>query len=105
MNGGYSFSVKLTARQIAVVALGFAATMPLMGGARSDSGAPIGVFDSVLGGLIVLGRLLDVDQVNNATGPSGPDGVPDLAHKSFTHLGDQANMPYGARRAWTCRSA
>ena len=57
--------------------------------------APIGVFDSGLGGLTVLERLLDVDQVNNATGLYGPDGVPDLAHESFTYLGDQANMPYG----------
>lgn len=57
--------------------------------------APIGVFDSGLGGLTVLERLLDVDQVNNATGLYGPDGVPDLAHERFTYLGDQANMPYG----------
>ena len=57
--------------------------------------APIGVFDSGLGGLTVLERMLDVDQVNNATGEYGPDGVPDLAHESFTYFGDQANMPYG----------
>ena len=57
--------------------------------------APIGVFDSGLGGLPVLERLLDVDQINNATGLYGPDGVPDLAHERFTYLGDQANMPYG----------
>ena len=57
--------------------------------------APIGVFDSGLGGLTVLERLLDVDQVDNATGLYGPDGVPDLAHERFTYLGDQANMPYG----------
>ena len=57
--------------------------------------APIGVFDSGLGGLTVLERLLDVDQVNNATGLYGPDGVPDLAHEQFVYLGDQANMPYG----------
>ena len=30
--------------------------------------APIGVFDSGLGGLTVLERMLDVDRVNNATG-------------------------------------
>jgi glutamate racemase len=53
------------------------------------------VFDSGLGGLTVLERLLDVDQVNNATGLYGPDGVPDLAHERFVYLGDQANMPYG----------
>ena len=57
--------------------------------------APIGVFDSGLGGLTVLERLLDVDQVNNATGLYGPDGVPDLAREHFVYLGDQANMPYG----------
>ena len=87
--------MKLTERQIAVVALAFAATMPLMADTKTDSDAPIGVFDSGLGGLTVLERLLDVDQVNNATGLYGPDGVPDLAHESFTYLGDQANMPYG----------
>ena len=57
--------------------------------------APIGVFDSGLGGLTVLERLLDVDQVNNATGLYGPDGVPDLSRERFVYLGDQANMPYG----------
>ena len=57
--------------------------------------APIGVFDSGLGGLTVLERLLDVDQVDNATGRYGPDGVPDLAREAFVYLGDQANMPYG----------
>ena len=60
---------------------------------RAD--APIGVFDSGLGGLTVLERLLDVDQVNNDSGLYGPDGVPDLARESFVYLGDQANMPYG----------
>ena len=57
--------------------------------------APIGVFDSGLGGLTVLERLLDVDQVDNATGLYGPDGVPDLSRERFVYLGDQANMPYG----------
>ncbi len=63
-------------------------------GAWADE-APIGVFDSGLGGLTVLERLLDVDQVDNATGLYGPDGVPDLARERFVYLGDQANMPYG----------
>ena len=63
--------------------------------AFASDDAPIGVFDSGLGGLTVLERLLDVDQVDNATGRYGPDGVPDLAHERFTYLGDQANMPYG----------
>ena len=57
--------------------------------------APIGVFDSGLGGLTVLERLLDVDQVDNASGRYGPDGVPDLEREAFVYLGDQANMPYG----------
>ena len=57
--------------------------------------APIGVFDSGLGGLTVLERLLDVDQIDNATGLYGPDGVPDLARERFVYLGDQGNMPYG----------
>ena len=61
---------------------------------RADD-APIGVFDSGLGGLTVLERLLDVDQVDNASGRYGPDGVPDLAREAFVYLGDQANMPYG----------
>ena len=47
---------------------------------------PIGVFDSGLGGLTVLERLLDVDQVNNATGLYGPDGVPDLARERFVQI-------------------
>jgi len=62
--------------------------------AQADD-APIGVFDSGLGGLTVLERLLDVDQVDNATGRTGADGVPDLARERFVYLGDQANMPYG----------
>ncbi len=57
--------------------------------------APIGVFDSGLGGLTVLERLLDVDLMDNATGRPGADGVPDLAREHFVYLGDQANMPYG----------
>lgn len=57
--------------------------------------APIGVFDSGLGGLTVLERLLDLDLVNNETGAPGADGVPDFARERFAYLGDQANMPYG----------
>ena len=67
----------------------------LCGAAVKADEAPIGVFDSGLGGLTVLERLLDVDQVDNATGRYGPDGVPDLAREAFVYLGDQANMPYG----------
>ena len=63
--------------------------------ADTASSAPIGVFDSGLGGLTVLERLLDVDMFDNATGKPGPDGVPDFAAERFQYLGDQANMPYG----------
>jgi len=41
---------------------------------------PIGVFDSGLGGLTVLERLLE---------------SPKFANERFSYLGDQANMPYG----------
>ena len=56
---------------------------------------PIGVFDSGLGGLTVLERLLDCDRINNETGAPGADGIPDFAQERFVYLGDQANMPYG----------
>ena len=56
---------------------------------------PVGVFDSGIGGLSVLELLLTVDQVDNATGKAGADGVPDLAAEDFVYFGDQANMPYG----------
>ena len=70
------------------------AVLALCAVAQADE-APIGVFDSGLGGLTVLERMLGVDQVDNATGRFGPDGVPDLARERFVYLGDQANMPYG----------
>ena len=70
------------------------AMLALCAVAQADE-APIGVFDSGLGGLTVLERMLGVDQVDNATGRFGPDGVPDLARERFVYLGDQANMPYG----------
>jgi len=56
---------------------------------------PIGVFDSGVGGLTVLDKLLSLDRVNNTTGALGSDGVPDFEGESFTFLGDQANFPYG----------
>ena len=56
---------------------------------------PIGVFDSGVGGLTVLDKLLSVDVVDNATGRPGADGIPDLQGERFTFLGDQANLPYG----------
>ena len=56
---------------------------------------PIGVFDSGVGGLSVLERLLTLDAFNNATGEMRPDGRPDFEDEVFVYLGDQANMPYG----------
>ena len=49
--------------------------------------APIGVFDSGVGGLTVLDKLLSVDVVNNDTGEAGADGIPDLQGERFTFLG------------------
>jgi len=56
---------------------------------------PIGVFDSGLGGLTVLARILELDTFENSSGKQGADGVPDFAEERFIYLGDQANMPYG----------
>ena len=75
-------------KRLAVAALTF--TLPLL----ADE-APIGVFDSGLGGFTVLESLLTTDFVENSTGRPGADGEPDLARERFVFLGDQANMPYG----------
>ena len=75
--------------------LSAAAVAMALQGASPAASAPVGVFDSGLGGLTVLERLLDVDMFNNSTGKPGADGVPDFAAESFQYLGDQANMPYG----------
>ena len=56
---------------------------------------PIGVFDSGIGGLTVLGAILELDAFNNVTGKPGPDGRADFENERFVYLGDQANMPYG----------
>ena len=85
----------LLPRVLAFVLAACAAVAQAFSHAEDAKSAPIGVFDSGLGGLTVLARLLDVDQADNATGLYGPDGVPDLARESFVYLGDQANMPYG----------
>ena len=61
--------------------------------------APIGVFDSGVGGLTVLDKLLSVDVVNNVTGADGADGVPDLQGEAFVQLADQANLHYGSYAA------
>lgn len=57
--------------------------------------APIGVFDSGVGGLTVLEKMLSMDRYDNRTGMPGADGVPDFAGERFQYFGDQANMPYG----------
>ena len=56
---------------------------------------PIGVFDSGVGGLSVLERLLTLDAFDNRTGEAKPDGRPDFEDEEFVYFGDQANMPYG----------
>ena len=56
---------------------------------------PIGVFDSGIGGLSVLEKLLTLDSFDNATGERKPDGRPDFENEDFVYFGDQANMPYG----------
>ena len=56
---------------------------------------PIGVFDSGVGGLSVLERLLTLDAFDNRTGAAKPDGRPDFEDEDFVYFGDQANMPYG----------
>ena len=60
-----------------------------------QSKLPIGVFDSGTGGLTVLEVLLNADMIDNISGKTGADGVPDFAGEAFTYLADRANMPYG----------
>ena len=60
-----------------------------------QSKLPIGVFDSGTGGLTVLEVLLNADMIDNISGNTGADGVPDFAGEAFTYLADRANMPYG----------
>lgn len=76
-----------------LVALGWGIWVTRSGGPVECK--PIGVFDSGIGGLSVLERLLTIDHIDNATGRSGADGIPDLAAEDFVYFGDQANMPYG----------
>ena len=76
-----------------------AALVQLSASAASACQAPIGVFDSGVGGLTVLEQLLRVDRVDNATGDIGPDGIPDLRGESFVQLADQANLHYGSYSA------
>ena len=59
------FAVLLLAATSAAFVADGSASRPYQG-----DEAPIGVFDSGLGGLTVLERLLDVDQVTSATRPT-----------------------------------
>ena len=61
----------------------------------SQGSDPIGVFDSGIGGLSVLEKILTLDSFDNATGEMKPDGIPDFRDERFVYFGDQANMPYG----------
>ena len=56
---------------------------------------PIGVFDSGVGGMTVLERLLKMDLYDNETGERKSDGRADFEGERFVYFGDQANMPYG----------
>lgn len=56
---------------------------------------PIGVFDSGIGGMTVLEKMLTMDLYNNSTYERKSDGRPDFENESFIYFGDQANMPYG----------
>ena len=56
---------------------------------------PIGVFDSGVGGMTVLERMLKMDAFNNESGERESDGKPDFEGERFIYFGDQANMPYG----------
>lgn len=56
---------------------------------------PIGVFDSGVGGLSVLEKLLTIDAFDNETGEERPDGRPDFENEEFVYFDDQGNMPYG----------
>lgn len=66
----------LSRRAFAVVSAVFGAAFM----AFSADERPIGVFDSGIGGMTVLEKLME---------------HPGLARERFTYLGDQANMPYG----------
>lgn len=70
-------------RVVVLLALAMSAVSAL-----ADRMAPIGVFDSGVGGLTVLEKLLTVDVVNNASGEAKPDGVPDLQGVTFECVPD-----------------
>jgi len=89
-------NMKLSLAFAAAVASLCAAASPVN---KAASSAPIGVFDSGVGGLTVLEQLLSVDRVDNVSGKLGPDGIPDLQGESFVQLADQANLHYGSYAA------
>jgi len=60
--------------------------MPSSAAQRSAAHAPIGVFDSGVGGLTVLRAL-----------------VAALPHEDFIYLGDTARLPYGTKSAASIR--
>ena len=76
------------------VAALLAAAAAGLSGCASNPG-PIGVFDSGIGGMTVLEKMLTMDLYDNATHERKSDGIPDFANESFVYFGDQANMPYG----------
>jgi glutamate racemase len=55
----------------------------------------IGVFDSGIGGMTVLEKMLTMDMYDNVTHERKSDGKLDFENERFVYLGDQANMPYG----------
>ncbi|MBO5642645.1 MAG: aspartate/glutamate racemase family protein [Kiritimatiellae bacterium] len=61
----------------------------------AKSSSPIGVFDSGIGGMTVLEKMLTIDNFDNVTFERKSDGRPDFEGESFIYFGDQANMPYG----------
>jgi len=77
-------------RRLSVLFLFVLAAISVVGDDR-----PIGVFDSGIGGLSVLERLLALDAFDNRSGTMMSDGIPDLVDEDFVYFGDQANMPYG----------
>ena len=61
----------------------------------AHTAAPIGVFDSGIGGMTVLEKMLTMDEYDNQTFERKKDGRPDFENEQFVYFGDQANMPYG----------
>lgn len=66
----------------------------------AKSSNAIGVFDSGIGGMTVLEKMLTIDNFDNVTFERKSDGRPDFEGESFIYFGDQANMPYGDYAAY-----